>query len=226
MLVLEHMGFPVEPQLEHCQYCEAILTVDKWQLLPRAQHPPPQDVPEDIAVNHPTKDIDEPYIAPSAAPAVTAPLPTSSASSAPPSHTASVGPSTSAPPPQYTSISTRDFLTIMDVVCTFSATSASFVDSHTTLDEMMTHTETVIAQNHIILVQIQSHLGLPPISPSVPAQASLDHSPVAPAAATHQTPSTASLNILTTTVADSPPTSSAAAQLAQAEDDIPPAAHY
>ena len=34
--VLEHMGFPVEPRLERCRDCEAILTIDKWQLLPRA----------------------------------------------------------------------------------------------------------------------------------------------------------------------------------------------
>ena len=39
--VLKHMGFPTQPRLERHRDCEAILTVDKWQLLPRAQHLPP-----------------------------------------------------------------------------------------------------------------------------------------------------------------------------------------
>ena len=39
--VLEHMGFPAEPRLERHRDCEAILTVDKWQLLPCTQHLPP-----------------------------------------------------------------------------------------------------------------------------------------------------------------------------------------
>ena len=39
--VLEHMGFPIEPQLERRQHCEAILTVDRWHLLPRDQNLPP-----------------------------------------------------------------------------------------------------------------------------------------------------------------------------------------
>ena len=30
--VLEHIGFPVEPRLERHQYCEVVLTVDKWQI--------------------------------------------------------------------------------------------------------------------------------------------------------------------------------------------------
>ena len=100
--VLEHMGFPIEPSLEHRQHCEAILTVERWQSLPRAQNLPPRDIARNIAVDHPTEDIKEPQIAPSSAPAVTAPLPMSSASSAPlvpPAPTTSVGPSTSAPPP-------------------------------------------------------------------------------------------------------------------------------
>ena len=37
--VLEHLGFPVEPRLEHRREYEAILNVDKWQLLPHAEYP-------------------------------------------------------------------------------------------------------------------------------------------------------------------------------------------
>ena len=57
--VLEKMGFPVEPQLERRRDCKAILIVDKWQL-PCAQHLPPQDIAEDIVVDHPVEDIEEP----------------------------------------------------------------------------------------------------------------------------------------------------------------------
>ena len=31
--VLEHLGFPVEPYLEHCWVCEATFTVEKWQFM-------------------------------------------------------------------------------------------------------------------------------------------------------------------------------------------------
>ena len=82
--VLEHMGFSAEPQLESHQHCEAILIIERWQSLPRAQNLPPQDKARDITIDHPAEDTEEPRIAPSAAPTVTAPLPTSSASSAPP----------------------------------------------------------------------------------------------------------------------------------------------
>ena len=39
--VLEHIGFPVEPRLERRRGCEATLTVDRWQGMPRAFHLPP-----------------------------------------------------------------------------------------------------------------------------------------------------------------------------------------
>ena len=213
--VLEHMGFTVEPRLERRRDCKAILIVNRWKLLPRARHLPPQDLVEDIAVDQPAEDIEEPHIAPSAAPTVTGPLPLSLASSVPPvppAHTASVGPSTSVPPPQHISISTRDFLTITDAVRTFSATSASFAAAHIALTERMTRTETAIANNHSILVQIQSHLGLPPISPSVPTQASSNQPPAMPAAATHPAPTTASLDMLAAAAEDSPLASSEAPQ--------------
>ena len=104
--VLEHIGFPTEPQLERHRDCEAILTIEKWQHLPSVQHLPPQDLAEDqppLAVH-----IEEPQIAPSIALAVTAPLPTSPTSSAPPvplTSTHSAGTNISEPPLQHVSIS-------------------------------------------------------------------------------------------------------------------------
>ena len=66
----------------------------------------------------------------------------------------------------------------MVAVHTFSSTSASFATAHATLAERLTRTEVAMAQtsailshNQAILMQIQSHMGLPAISLYVPAQA-------------------------------------------------------
>ena len=111
------------------------------------------------------------------------------------------------------------FLAIMDAVCAFSVISASFAAAHIALAERMKRTEATLSQNQAILVQIQSHLGLPPISTSVPAQASLVHPPTVPAPSA-QPASADSLDVLAaTTVATTPPT---APQPTQNEDDLPP----
>ena len=34
--VLEHLGFPIEPRLEHRRVCGAIFTIEKWQFMPGA----------------------------------------------------------------------------------------------------------------------------------------------------------------------------------------------
>ena len=38
--VLENFGFPAEPQIEHCRVCEDVFTIEKWQFVPGAPHPP------------------------------------------------------------------------------------------------------------------------------------------------------------------------------------------
>ena len=194
--ILEHLGFPEEPRLERRRVCQDILTIERWPCLPRAEHLSPHNVAEDIAVNHPAEDTEDPQIASSAVPVTTTESP------APPTPTATEEPSTSAAPPQHISISTRDFLAIMDAVRSFSATSTSFTATHTVLGEMMACIEAAVAQNHAILVQLQCHLGLPPIPPSVPTQA------------------------FSAAVADFPPTPPAAPQPAQDEDILPPATHH
>ena len=45
--VLEHIGFPDEPRLECHRDCEATLTVDRWQLMPRSFHLPPLSPSDD-----------------------------------------------------------------------------------------------------------------------------------------------------------------------------------
>ena len=217
----------------------------------RSFHLPPSNLAEDQpVVDLPTEDqpppavpTKEPQIPASStpAPAITAPLPTTSASSVPPEPSAlstsaptdSSEPGTTTPLLQHILLSAQDFLAIMDAVHTFSATSASFAAAHAALDERMTHTESAVsrtnamlAQNHAILVQIQSHLGLPPISPSVPAQASSVHPPAEPTPSAQLAPA-ASLNLLAAAaVAAIPPATPVAPQPAQDEDDLPPAAHH
>ena len=153
--------------------------------MPHSYHLPPPDPTEDQpAADLPTEEQPPPTVhtkehqVPTAS--IPTPLHTAHASFAPPKPSAlsttapidSAGPSTSAPPSQHITISTRDFLAIMDAVRAFSVTSASFATAHATLVERMTHIEAAMAQNQAILMPIQSHLGLPPISPSVPAKAS------------------------------------------------------
>ena len=110
----------------------------------------------------------------------------------------------------------------MDVVCAFSVTLASFAAAHTALAERMMRPEVALAQNQAILVQIQSHLGLPLISTSVPAQASSVHPPSVPTPSTQPAPAD-SLDVLA--VAAVATTSPVAPQPAQDEDDLPLATH-
>ena len=189
--VLEHIGFPTKSKLERRRDRKAILTVNRWKIMPHSYHLQPPDPDEDqltidLPIEEqppPTMHTQEHHVPASSVPA---PLPTASASSTPsepsaPSLIAPVdvtGPSTFAPPPQYITIFTRDFLTIMDAVRTLSSTSASFSIAHVTLEERMNRTEAamaqtsaILAQNQSILMQIQSHLSLSAISPSVPTPA-------------------------------------------------------
>ena len=55
--VLEHLGFPTEPQLERCRVCEAVFTIEKWKFVLGAPHLPLLDPVEDhLADDHPVED--------------------------------------------------------------------------------------------------------------------------------------------------------------------------
>ena len=49
--VLEHIGFSVEPRLEHSRDCEPTLTIDRWRARPRAFHLPPPGSDKDKPTN-------------------------------------------------------------------------------------------------------------------------------------------------------------------------------
>ena len=117
-------------------------------------------------------------------PDLSPPVPPPTAS-APPE---TVGPSsTSQEPPEHVPGTSRDFLVVLDAVIT--------------LTEPMARAEVTLAKNHTMLLQIQSHVGLPPVSVTEPTHpTTCDQSAVSVSAA--------SLDVLTAAAAVSdPPTS-------------------
>ena len=238
--VLEHMGFPDEPRLESRRDSTASLIVDRWWLLPRSISLPTEDHPAtDISTEEqppPVEHFGEPQAPTPSVPASPPPTPTSSAPlpfdfSEPhgPSTTPTDGAaaSTSAPPQQHITISTHDFLTIMDAFRTFSTTAASFATANATLADKMTrteaamaHTSAILAHNQVILMQIQRHLGLPAISPYVPAQTVPAPPPAEPVPPLPPTPIGSLVILAAVAVATTPP---AAPQPAQTEDVSSPA---
>ena len=76
--------------------------------------------------------------------------------------------STSQQPSKHISVPSRNFLAVMDVVRTFVATSASFAAFETALAKRMARAEVALTQNQAILLQVQSHLGLPPVTMIAP----------------------------------------------------------
>ena len=167
--VLEHVGFQDEPRLKRHHICEATLAVDRWQAMPCAFHLlPPGPYEDQPTAEIPLKDLppvvehtkERPAPSPSVpasvppAPPTTAPVPSALVPSIPSeplapmptAHSDIAGPSTSTPPQQSITISTRDFLTIMEAVRTFSTTSASFAAAHATLADRMTRAKAAMAQ--------------------------------------------------------------------------------
>ena len=134
----------------------------------------------------------------------------SSPSVSPPTAPASpetAGPSsTSQQPSDHIPVTTMDFLAVMDAVRTFAGTYASFAPSQTALVERMARAEVSLAQNQAILFQIQSHLGLPPITMTAPIQPTTHGQSAISASA-------ASLDVLAAaTIVSDPPTSTPPAQ--------------
>ena len=89
------------------------------------------------------------------------PVPDSSLPAPPPTGPAptdTAGPSyTSQQSPEHIHVNSRELAAVIDVVCTLAITQSS-------LDQRMARAEVTLVQNHVMLLQIMSHLGLPPIS--------------------------------------------------------------
>ena len=79
--------------------------------------------------------------------------------------------------PEHVPVSSRELSAVMDTVYTLATTQAS-------LDERMARAEVTLAQNHAMLLQIMSHLGLPSVSMTKPTQPTTrDQSAISVAAA-------------------------------------------
>ena len=247
--VLEHIGFSVKPRLERRRGYEATLTVDRWWSRPCAFYLPPSGSDEDEpAVDSPLGDLspiaehtEEPptpassipppipsdpqtttLVAPAQLPQAPMPsIPSKPSAPMPTAHSDVAGSSTSAPSQQYITISTKDFLTIMEAVRSFSTTAASFAASYATLADRMTRIEAAVAQHQTILMQLQSHLGLPVVSLHAPAQASATPPPIG--SAPPPSAPTDPLDVLAAAAASTTPP--AAPQPIQAEDDSSSAIH-
>ena len=196
--VFEHLGFPEEPCIERRQSCPLIVSLE-WTLsmplsfLLHQQEEVVDDYAEDLPRGeHPVSGPDSsPPVPPSTAPA--------------PPETA--GPSsTSQQPSEHIPVTSRDLLAVMDAIRTCAATSASLATSQTALVERMARAEVTLAQNQAILLQIQSHLGLAPVTVTKPIQPTTHGQSAVSASA-------ASLDVLAATaVASDPPASTPPAQ--------------
>ena len=71
--------------------------------------------------------------------------------------------STSQQSPEHITVSSRELSAVLDAIRALATTQAS-------LAERMARAEVTLSQNHDMLLHIQSHLGLPPVSVTEPTQ--------------------------------------------------------
>ena len=199
--VLEHLGFPEEPRIERRQSCPAIVSLERTLSMPLSfllhqQEEAVDDYAEDLPRGEqpvPVMEVERTSV-PDSSPPV--PPPTAPA----PLETAGLS-STSQQPSKHIPVTSRDLLAVMDAVRTLATTIASLAASQIGLVEWMVRAEVTLAQNQAILLQIQSHLGLPPVTVTEPIQPTTHDQSVVSASA-------ASLDVLAAAaVASNPPAS-------------------
>ena len=151
---LEHLGFPEEPRIEWRVSCPQVLSIE-WPLymplsiLLQQQEEAANDIAEDLPRGEqPIPEVER-----------TSVLDLSPTAPAPPE---TVGPSSpSHQSPEHILVNSRELSAVMDAIRELATTQAS-------LAEQMARVEVTLAQNHAMLLQIQSHLGLPPVSVTEP----------------------------------------------------------
>ena len=159
--ILEHMGYPIEPHLEHHHHCQERFTIDKWTQLagysaplgapprptllvpPQAEHTQYDELPTESVPPAPTTPMPEAtYTAPPTTPVD--PL------AAPSTFEASI------------TISTTEF-------CAMVHTFQTLTTTHNALFQQMAAMHAQQDQYTAILRQIQQHLGLlPPPQHDIP----------------------------------------------------------
>ena len=127
--VLEHLGFPEEPQIEMRFRCPQVLSMERALVMPISFILQQQDREEvlDLEAEHSHKGgshASEPEMERSQVPDRSPPSPTVPTSAAAPADTP--GPSfTSQHSPEYVPASSREIAGVMDVVCSLAATQAA-----------------------------------------------------------------------------------------------------
>ena len=183
--VLEHLGFPEEPQIERRIRCPQVLSMERAMVMPISfllQQQDHEEVPDTEAEDSQTRADHAPEVE-----MERSPLPDTS----PPPHAISIAPAHTPGPsyiaqhsPEHIHVSSRKLAAVMDVVCSLAATQAS-------QDQRLAQAEATLGHYHSMLQQIMTHLGLPHVPDQrdepTAAAASLDML-VAAAAATDPPP--------------------------------------
>ena len=172
--VLEHLGFPEEPRIERRINCPQVLSTKRSLYMPLSIILQQQEeAANDVVEDPPRGDHSVPEVE---VEVERTPVPDSSPSAPPPTAPAPIditGPSyTSQQSPKHIHVSSRELAAVMDVVCALATTQAS-------LDQRMARAEVTLTQNHAMILHIMSHLGLPLVSDTEPAQPTRDQSTIA-----------------------------------------------
>ena len=174
--VLEHLGFPEEPRIERRIRCPQVLSLERALVMAISfllQQQDQEEVPDEGAEDPPRGDDPVPEVE---LKVERSPVPDLSPPSPPPPPSATAPDDTPGPSyiaqhsPEYVHVSSRELASVMDVVCSLATTQAS-------MDQRLTRAETTLEHCHTMLLQIMSHLGLPPVSTyrdEPPTAASLD----------------------------------------------------
>ena len=109
--------------------------------------------------------------------------------------------STSPQVDEHIPVTSMDLSAVLDAVRALATTTTSLAAAQTALAERMARAEVTLAQNQAILLQIQSHLGLPPVTVTEPIHPTTHDQSAVSASAT-------SLDVLTATAAASDPPAS------------------
>ncbi|RVW40171.1 hypothetical protein CK203_086178 [Vitis vinifera] len=164
--ILEHLGYPSDPQLERKRICREVFNLDKWTnmttyrfeqpelpqpaKIPAARRASPDHIPEGIPITSPT------------------------ISRAPPVTLASSKPSTSAEPRMAIPIS--EYRDLCRILQTLTASQSSLAQEMATIRACQEQMLTTQAQHIAILRQLQHHLGLPSAAEHLTPTTAVPHS--------------------------------------------------
>ena len=160
--VLEHLGFSEKPRIERRIRCPQVLSMERAMMMPISfllQQQDQEEVSDEEAKDSQRRDVHvlevEVEVGRSPVPDLSPPSPLPPPSATAPTDTPS--PSyTAQHSPEYVHVSSRELAGVMDDVCSLASTQAS-------MDQRLTRAKTTLEHCHTMLLQIMSHLGLPPV---------------------------------------------------------------